>query len=54
MIELKKLNVHRIVDSEEAAARLETDGFSVVNQTSAESDDVPIEDAPPAKPAKAK
>ena len=29
MIELKKLNVHRIVDSEEAAARLEADGFTV-------------------------
>lgn len=32
MIELKKLNVHRIVDSEEAAARLETDGFEVVTK----------------------
>jgi len=30
MIELKKLNVHRIVDSEEAAVRLEADGFTVV------------------------
>lgn len=32
MIELKKLNVHRVVDSEEAAARLETDGFTVVSK----------------------
>jgi len=32
MIELKKLNVHRIVDSEEAAARLEADGFEVVTK----------------------
>ena len=32
MIELKKLNVHRIVDSEEAAARLEADGFTVINK----------------------
>lgn len=32
MIELKKLNVHRIVDSEEAAARLEADGFTVVTK----------------------
>lgn len=32
MIELKKLNVHRIVDSEEAAVRLETDGFTVVSE----------------------
>lgn len=32
MIELKKLNVHRIVDSEEAAVRLEADGFEVVTK----------------------
>ena len=32
MIELKKLNVHRIVDSEEAAARLLADGFSVISK----------------------
>jgi hypothetical protein len=32
MIELKKLNVHRLVDSDEAAARLEADGFTVVNK----------------------
>lgn len=32
MIELEKLNVHRIVDSEEAAARLMEDGFKVVNK----------------------
>lgn len=32
MIELKRMNVHRIVDSEEAAARLETDGFTVVSE----------------------
>lgn len=32
MIELKKLNVHRIVDSEEAAARLEANGFEVVTK----------------------
>ncbi len=32
MIEPKKLNVHRIVDSEEAAARLEADGFTVVTK----------------------
>ena len=32
MIELKKLNVHRIVDSEEAAAHLVNDGFSIVTK----------------------
>jgi hypothetical protein len=32
MIELKKLNVHRIVDSEETAARLEADGFTVARE----------------------
>lgn len=32
MIELKKLNVHRIVDSEEAASHLVEDGFEVVTK----------------------
>ena len=30
MIELKKLNVHRVVDSADAAAKLETEGYTVV------------------------
>jgi hypothetical protein len=40
MIELKKLNVHRIVESEEAAARLMADGFSVVNKA-AKKENIP-------------
>lgn len=46
MIELKKLNVHRIVDSEEAAARLEADGFTVAKAKK----EAPEADAKKAKP----
>lgn len=42
MIELKKLNVHRIVATQEEADKLITNGFKVVPEQ------------PPEKPAKAK
>lgn len=47
MIELKKLNVHRIVTTQEEANKLISDGFEVVGEN-------PAEEAPPEKPVKAK
>lgn len=45
MIELERLNVHRIVATQEEADRLIAEGFKAVE---------PPAEQPPAKPAKAK
>ena len=47
MMELKRLNVHRIVETQEEANKLISDGFKVVREN-------PAGKTPPEKPAKAK
>jgi|GEM_PF-1095953 hypothetical protein len=51
MTELKRLNVHRIVDTPEEANKLITVGFKVVGDVVPEN---PAEETPPEKPTKAK
>jgi len=49
MTELKRLNVHRIVETPEEADKLVKQGFAVVSKKSTS-----VEETPPEKPAKAK
>lgn len=62
MTELKRLNVHRIVETPEEANKLIAEGFKVVGKVAlpeqpadaAPAEPTETEEAPPEKPAKAK